>query len=83
MRYMTEDRRGQLARELFDAFIGMQRREIKNLKAYGDEYSRIIKKICPEKKLYEVTECNFIKHLATYKNPEETIIQILKQLKED
>jgi hypothetical protein len=80
---MTEDRRGQLAVELFDAYISLQRKEVKNAKVYCEEYARIIKKICPEKKLNQVTACNIFEHLATHKDPEATVIEILKQLKED
>ena len=83
MRYMTENRLAQLAVELFDSYIGMQRRGVRCLNTYGNEYVRIIKKICPEKHLYEVTACNISEHLTKHKNPEETIIAVLKNIKED
>lgn len=79
---MTEDKRSQLAVLLFDSYISMQRREVENLNAYNNEYQRIIKIICPDRQINEVTECDILAHLIKYKRPEDTIIAILKQLKE-
>jgi hypothetical protein len=80
---MTEDRRSQLAVLLFDSYISMQRREVKNLSEYSNEYQRIIKIVCPEKSISQVTSCDIMEHLIKHRNPEQTIIEILKQLKED
>ena len=80
---MTEDRRGQLAVLLFDAFISLRRREIRDLNDYNIEYKKIIKIVCPEKPVDKITSCDIFGHLIEHRNPEATIIEILKQLKED
>ena len=83
MRYMTEDRRGALARGLFDKYIELQRKREKKLKTYEIAFQDVIETICPKKLWWEVTRCNIFMHLCEHKDPEATVIEILKQLMED
>lgn len=82
-RYMNSDRRSNLACALFDRYISLRRKEVKPLKTYETEFITVIEHVCPEMPLSQVTKCNIHEHLKQHRNPEETIIEILKNLMED
>ena len=81
--YMTSDRHTRLAQGLFDKMIELQRKKELNIKAYEIAYQDVIEKVCPDKCWWEITDCQIFTHLLTYKNPEKTVIEILRKLKED
>lgn len=83
MRYMTENRRGTLARGLFDKYIELQRQGETKLKTYEIAFQDVIERMCPNKLWWEVTSCNIFMHLCEHKDPEATVIEILKKLMED
>ena len=81
--YMTSERRTALAQQLFDKMIELKRAKERHIKKYEVEFQKVIEKVCPDRVLWEVTECQIFTHLMEHKDPEKTVIEILKQLKED
>ena len=81
--FITSDKREKLARGLFDKMIELKKEGERNIKAYEVAFQDIIEKVFPKMCWWEVTECQIFNHLMEHKNPEKTVIEILKQLKED
>ena len=80
---ITSDQHTKLAQDLFDKMIAMRKAGEKNIKAYEIAFQDIIERVFPDECWYDVTECQIFTHLMEYKDPEATIIAILKGLKED
>lgn len=81
--YMTSKRRETLAQKLFDKMIELKRGGERHIKKYEIAFQEVIEGVCPQKVWWEVTGCQIFMHLMEYKDPEKTVIEILKQLKED
>ena len=81
--YINSTQRKQLTQKLFDKMIEMRNGGEKNIKAYEIAFQDIIEEVFPDECWWEVTDCEIFQHLMEFKNPEETIITILKELKED
>lgn len=81
--YINSTQREQLAQKLFDKMIKLKRRGEENIKAYEIAFQDVIEEVFPDECWWEVTDCEIFQHLMEFKNPEETIITILKELKED
>ena len=81
--YITSEQHTKLAQNLFDKMIELKKQGIRTVKAYEVEFQEIIEQIFPDKLWWEVTECQIWQHLTEHKDPEATVIEILKQLKED
>ena len=81
--YMTSKRREALAQKLFDKMIELKRGGERHIKKYEIAYQEVIEEVCKEKVWWEVTGCQIFQHLMENKDPEKTVIEILKQLKED
>lgn len=81
--YINSTQRKQLAQELFDKMIEMRKRGEKNIKAYEIAFQDVIEEVFPDECWWEVTGCEIFQHLMEYKDPEATVIAILKELKED
>lgn len=79
--YITSTRHTKLAQGLFDKMIELKGE--KNIKIYEVAFQDIIQEVFPGRCWWEVTECQIFNHLMEHKNPEATIIAILKGLKED
>ena len=75
--------REQLARGLFDKMIEMRKWGETNIKAYEIAFQDVIEEVFPDECWWDVTECEIFQHLMEHKNPEATVIAILKELKED
>lgn len=54
-----------------------------NVKVYEIAFQEVIEKFYPNKPWWEVTTCEIFMHLLVYKDPQLTIVEILKGLKED
>ena len=80
---ITSTQRKQLAQKLFDKMIERRKKEVKNIKAYEIAFQDVIEEVFPDECWWDVTDCEIFQHLMEFKNPEETIITILKELKED
>jgi hypothetical protein len=84
VRYMNADRRSNLACALFDRYIALRRKqEAVSLKTYEVEFVTVIEQVCSEKSWNQITKCDIHEHLKQHRNPEATIIEILKNLMED
>ena len=80
--YITREQHTQLAQGLFDKMIELKKTGEKNIKTYEIAFQDIIEDVFPEECWWEVTGCEIFQHLMEHKDPEKTVIEILKQLKE-
>lgn len=81
--YITSHQRERLACGLFDRMIELKSGKVSNIKEYEIAFQEVIEKVFPEKCWWDVTSCQIFTHLLVHKNPEATVIEILKKLKED
>lgn len=81
--YITTDQHTKLAQKLFDKMIALKRDGETNIKMYEITFQEVIEKVFPNKPWWEVTDCQIFQHLLEYRNPQATVIAILKGLKED
>lgn len=54
-----------------------------NIKAYEIAFQEAIEELYPDKPWWEVTSCEIFMHLFEHKDPQATVIEILKTLKGD
>ena len=80
---MNSDRREKLSQKLFDTMIELKRGGTRHIKTYEVAFQEVMEEVCPGKWWWEITNCQIFMHLMMHKNPEATVIEILKQLKED
>ena len=80
---ITSTQREQLAQKLFDKMIEMRKDREKNIKSYEIAFQDVIEEVFPDECWWEVTGCEIFQHLMEHKDPEATVIAILKELKED
>ena len=81
--HITSTQREKLAQELFDKIIEMRKDGERNIKAYEIAFQDVIEEVFPDECWWEVTDCEIFQHLMEHKDPEATVIAILKELKED
>ena len=81
--YITSEQHTKLAQGLFDKMIAMRKANERNIKSYEIAFQGVIEAVFPDQCWYDVTDCEIFQHLMEYKDPEKTVIAILKQLKED
>ena len=81
--YITSEQHTKLAQNLFDKMIELKAEGIANIKEYEIAFQDVIEEVFPNECWWEITECEIFMHLMEYKDPEATVIEILKQLKED
>ena len=81
--YINSTQKEQLARGLFDKMIEVMKVGEKNIKVYEIAFQDVIEEVFPDECWWDVTDCEIFTHLMEYKDPEATVIAILKGLKED
>lgn len=81
--YINSTQREQLAQKLFDKMIEMRKGGEKNIKSYEIAFQNVIEEVFPGELWWEVTYCEIFQHLMEHKDPEATLMEILKELKED
>lgn len=81
--YITSRHREALAQKLFDKMIELKRAKERHIKKYEIAFQEVIEEVFPDECWWEVTGCQIFMHLMEHKDPEATVIEILKQLKED
>lgn len=81
--YITSDKREKLAQGLFDKMIELKKAKERKIKTYEVAFQNVIEEVFPDKCWDEITDCDIFAHLIEHKDPEKTVIEILKQLKED
>lgn len=69
-----------LTKALFDKVHSLQKRNVTNIKTYEHELQKVIEKFFPDKSWWEVTVCNIFWSLFEKKDPEQTVIDIIKGL---
>ena len=80
---ITSNQREKLTQGLFDTMIKMLDKGEKNIKAYEIAFQGVIEEVFPDECWWNVTSCEIFMHLMEHKDPEATVIAILKGLKED
>ena len=80
---ITSEQHTKLTQGLFDKMIELKKAGETHIKKYEIAFQDVIEAAFPDKLWWEVTECQIFWHLMEHKNPEKTIIAILKGLKED
>ena len=80
---ITSTQKEQLAQKLFDKMIEMRKDGEKSIKAYEIAFQDVIEEVFPDECWWDVTGCEIFQHLMKHKDPEATVIAILKELKED
>ena len=81
--HITSSQRSVLAQKLFDKMIELKRAKERHIKKYEIAFQEVIEQVFPNECWWEVTGCQIFTHLMEHKDPEKTVIEILKQLKED
>ena len=81
--YITSEQRSKLAQGLFDKMMAMRKKGVTAIKNYEVEFQGVIESVFNNMEWFDVTECRIFDHLLEHKDPEKTVIEILKQLKED
>lgn len=81
--YMTSARREKLVQNLMDKRIELRQNGERNIKTYEVAFQEVIESVCRGKLWWEVTDCQIFNHLLEHKKPTETVIEIIKQLKEE
>ena len=80
---ITSEQHTKLAQGLFDKMIELKKAGEKHIKAYEIAFQDVIEEVFPGRSWWDVTECQIFMHLMEHKDPEKTIIAILKGLKEN
>ena len=81
--YINSTQKEQLAQKLYDKMIEMRKDGEKSIKAYEIAFQDVIEEVFPDECWWEVTDCEIFHHLMEHKDPEATVIAILKGLNED
>ena len=81
--YITSEQRTKLAQGLFDKMIAMREKGVRSIKEYEVAFQNVIESVFNDMCWWDVTECQIFYHLMEHKDPEKTVIAILKGLKED
>lgn len=81
--YINSTQREQLTQKLFDKMIKMRKGGEKNIKLYEIAFQDVIEEVFPDECWWDITGCEIFQHLMEHKDPEATVIAILKELKED
>ena len=80
--YITSDKRAKLAQGLFDKMMAMRQNGETSIKKYEVEFQDVIEHVFEDMCWWEVTNCQIFDHLMVHRDPEKTVIAILKGLKE-
>ena len=81
--YITSSKREALTQKLFDKMIELRKEGETHIKKYEIAFQDAIEEVFPGESWWNVTECQIFMHLMEHKDPTATVIEILKQLKED
>jgi hypothetical protein len=81
--HITSEQHTKLAQGLFDKMIELKKEGEKHIKKYEIAFQDVIEEVFPGESWWDVTECQIFMHLMEHKDPEATVIAILKGLKEE
>ena len=80
---ITSEQHTKLTQGLFDKMIELKKAGETHIKKYEIAFQDVIEEVFPDECWWNVTSCEIFMHLMEHKNPEATVIAILKGLKED
>lgn len=80
---ITNENKKNLGNKLLKTVIELREKGETNIKAYEIAFQDTIEEVFPDESWWNVTECQIFMHLLEHKDPEATVIAILKGLKED
>ena len=72
----------KLADALFAKCNELLKNKEDNIKTYEVAFQKVIEELYPGRAWWEVTDCEIFMHLFEYRDPQATVIEILKELKE-
>ena len=72
-----------LGNALFDKYYELSNAGVANVKSYEYAFQDIIERVYPNKSWWDITNCDIFMHLFEYKDPQKTIVEIIKNLKEN
>lgn len=81
--HITNKQKQKLAKQLRNKMIELYEDGETRIKAYEVAFQDVIEEVFPENCWWEVTDCQIFMHLLKYSNPEATVFEIVKELKED
>ena len=81
--HITNKQKQKLAKNLRNKMIELYEGGEKRIKAYEVAFQDVIEEVFPGECWWEVTGCQIFMHLLEYRNPEATVFEIVKELKED
>ena len=81
--YITSEQHTKLANGLFEKMIELKKASERSIKTYEVAFQNVIEEVFPDQAWWNVTNCEIFMHLMKHKDPEATIIAILKGLKEE
>ena len=81
--HITSEKHTKLAQGLFDKMIELRKAGETRIKKYEIAFQDVIEEVFKGESWWNVTDCQIFMHLMEHKDPEATVIEILKQLKED
>lgn len=81
--HITNKQKQKLAKQLRNKMIELYEDGETRIKAYEVAFQDVIEEVFPENCWWEVTDCQIFMHLLKYRNPEATVFEIVKELKED
>lgn len=81
--YITSEQHTKLAQGLFDKMIELKKEGVTHIKQCEIAFQDVIEEVFPDECWWEITDCQIFMHLMEHKDPEATVIAILKGLKED
>lgn len=81
--YITSDKHTELTQKLFDKWMEMRDAGVTHIKQYEIAFQNVIEEVFPDKLWWEVTKCQIFMHLMEHRDPEKTVIEILKELIEE
>ena len=73
--------REKLVQALMDKRVELRQKGERSIKAYEVAFQDVIEEMFPASCWYDITDCNIFAHLMQYKDPTETVIEIIRRLK--
>ena len=81
--HITNNQKQKLAKHLHNKMIELYEGGETRIKAYEIAFQDVIEEVFPDECWWNITACEIFTHLMEHKDPEATVIAILKELKED
>ena len=80
---ITNEHKRQLGDKLLNKVIELREKGETNIKAYEVAFQDVIEEVFPNECWWHVTDCEIFMHLFEHRDPNATVVAILKGLKEE